>query len=246
MANGAGRFLADLTWSEAERLLTPERVVLLPLGASAKEHGHHLRLDNDARLADHLARAVAAASDVVVLPTLGYHHYPAFAVYPGSTSLRPETARDLVVDIVRSIAAYGPRRFYILNTGISTVGPLADAATRLATDGVTMRWTDWKALLAPLETQFCSQPRGSHADEAETSLMLHLEPSRVEMKAAARELAEWKPGGFQRDATKPGTFSPSGVWGDATLATAEKGRALFEGIVAGLLSDVAALRNAPN
>lgn len=236
--------LADLAWPEAERHLTPERVVVLPLGAAAKEHGHHLRLDNDLRLADHCARAVAAAADVVVLPTLGYHHYPAFAAYPGSTSLRAGTARDLVLDIVRSIAAHGPRRFYVLNTGISTVGPLADAAALLATDGVTLRWTDWAALLKPLEARLCKQPLGSHADEAETSLMLHLEPGRVDMKAATRELAPWQPGGFQRDAAKPGTYSPSGVWGDATLATAEKGKALFDGIVAGLLRDVAALRRA--
>ena len=46
-----GTVLADLTWVEAERRLTPDTVVVIPLGAEAKEHGPHLRLDNDARLA---------------------------------------------------------------------------------------------------------------------------------------------------------------------------------------------------
>lgn len=238
-----GRLLADLAWPEAERLLTEDRVVVLPLGAAAKEHGHHLRLDNDARLADHLARAVAAAADVAVLPPLVYHHYPAFAAYPGSTSLRPATARDLVVDVVRSVAAHGPRRFYVLNTGISTKGPLDDAAAELAKDSLTLRCTDWAALLKPLEAQLCKQPRGGHADEAETSLMLHLEPFRVELAKAKPELAEWKPGGFQRDPAKAGTYSPTGAWGDPTLATKEKGKALFEGIVKGLLDDIRVLES---
>ena len=40
---------------------------------------------------------------ILVAPTLAYHFYPAFAEYPGSTSLRLETARDLTVDVVRSL-----------------------------------------------------------------------------------------------------------------------------------------------
>ena len=90
-----GTVLADLTWVEAERRLTPDTVVVIPLGAEAKEHGPHLRLDNDARLAAYFRDRILAAADVVVAPTVNYHFYPAFVEYPGSTHLRFETARDL-------------------------------------------------------------------------------------------------------------------------------------------------------
>ena len=46
-AGAKGVLLEDLTWLEAEKVLTGETVVVIPLGAAAKEHGPHLRLKND-------------------------------------------------------------------------------------------------------------------------------------------------------------------------------------------------------
>src|SRR5262245_3922994 len=97
-----GYLLSELSWLEAERVLTADRVVVIPVGAAAKEHGPHLRLDNDYVLADELAARLVETMPVVVAPPLLYHFYPAFAEYPGSTSLSLETARDVVIDIVRS------------------------------------------------------------------------------------------------------------------------------------------------
>ena len=74
--------LEDLTWPEAERHLTPDSVVLLPLGAAAKEHGPHLKLRNDLTLADHLTERVMNASRVLVAPALTYHFYPASSSIP--------------------------------------------------------------------------------------------------------------------------------------------------------------------
>ena len=119
--------LADLSWQEAERLLTPDTLIILPLGAAAKEHGPHLRLDNDYRLAEALSGLVMQRTPVIVAPTVSFHHYPAFTSYPGSVSLRFNTARDLIVDIIGSLAAFGPRRFYVLNTGVWGDPTLADA-----------------------------------------------------------------------------------------------------------------------
>ena len=130
----AGILLEDLTWQQAERVLTPDAIVVIPLGAAAKEHGPHLRLKNDFVLAEYFTRRVVAREAVVVAPTINYHFYPAFVEYPGSTSLRLETARDLVVDICRSLARFGPKRFYVLNTGVSTIRALKPAQDQLAAE----------------------------------------------------------------------------------------------------------------
>jgi len=237
-----GVVLADLTWVEAEAVLKPDAIVVIPLGAGCKEHGPHLRLDNDLRMADYLADKVVAAADVVVAPAITYHYYPAFIEYPGSASLSFETARDLVVDIVRSLAAYGPRRFYVLNTGISTLRPLEAAAQLLRGDGILLRYTDIGAVSAAETKRVQQQTRGSHADEIETSMMLYIAPERVNMRLAVRDDNRDVPGPLTRKADGKGIYSPSGVWGDATLATREKGRVVVEATVAGLLRDVAALR----
>src|SRR5580658_10963091 len=99
-----GTVLADLTWVEAEKALKPETVVVIPIGAESKEHGPHLPLKTDFIQAEYLKRRILERSDVVVAPTVNYHYYPAFGEYPGSTTLRLETARDLMIDICRSLA----------------------------------------------------------------------------------------------------------------------------------------------
>jgi creatinine amidohydrolase len=236
-----GVMLERLTWPEAERVLTPETVVMLPIGAAAKEHGPHLPLANDRILADGLAARVVARASVVCLPTLGYHHYPAFVEYPGSTSLELATARDVVVDICRSVARHGPRRFYALNTGVSTVRALAPAARVLAGEGLRLAYTDILAILEPAAAPICRQPHGTHADEVETSMMLVLAPEVVDMRKAARDLGEDRPGCLTRRPDGPGTYSPTGIFGDATLATVEKGRILVDALVEGILRDVEAL-----
>jgi creatinine amidohydrolase len=239
-----GVVLGDLTWVQAQAVLKPDAVVIIPLGAGCKEHGPHLRLDNDQRTADYLADRVLAAADVIVAPAINYHYYPAFIEYPGSASLAFETARDLVIDIVRSLAAYGPRRFYVLNTGISPLGPLQAAAQLLRRDGILLRYTDIAAVSAAETKRVQQQTRGSHADEIETSMMLYIAPERVNMRLAVRDDNVEVPGPLTRKADGKGTYSPSGVWGDATLATREKGRVVVEATVTGLLRDIATLRSA--
>ena len=134
-----GIVLADLTWVEAEKALRPETVVVIPIGAEAKEHGPHLKLKTDFLEAEYYTRQILERADVVVAPTVNYSYYPAFVEYPGSTTLRLETARDMLVDICRSLARYGPKRFYALNTGVSTVRALQPAAEILAGDSILLR-----------------------------------------------------------------------------------------------------------
>lgn len=236
-----GILLEDLTWVEAEKVLTRETVVVIPLGAAAKEHGPHLKLKNDLILAEYLKKRVLKASNAVIAPTVNYSFYPAFVEYPGSTSLRMETARDLIVDICRSIARHGPRRFYILNTGVSTVRALRPAVELLASDGIVMRFTDVLKVIGPVEKKIAKQEGGTHADEMETSMILYMDPKSVDMKKAVKDYRPGQ-GRLTRDPNGEGTYSPSGVWGDATLATREKGRIVTEALVKGILDDIEELR----
>jgi len=217
---------------------------VIPLGAASKEHGPHLLLSNDAILAAHLTRELLARADVVVAPSIPYSFYPAFVEYPGSVSLRLETARDTVVDVCRSLARYGPRRYYVLNTGISTLRALAPAAEELARSGIAMRYTNLGTLLGPVEKEICTQEGGTHADESETSMLLYIEPSAVDMKKAGKDYQPGK-GPLSRTPGPNVVYSKSGVWGDPTLATREKGERLWKALVGGIVRDVAELRAAP-
>ena len=241
----AGVLLGDLTWMEAETRLGPETVVVVPLGAASKEHGPHLLLKNDWLLAEYFKQRVVAEADVVVAPTLGFGFYPAFAEYPGSISLRLETARDLVVDVCKSLAAHGPRRFYVLNTGVSTVRALAPAAEALAGEGIALRYTELGKALGPIEREIGEQEGGSHADETETSMMLVIAPETVNMQKAVKDYDPGGKGGLSRRPGGPATYSPTGIWGDPTLATRAKGEKLVAAMTRAILEDIEALRRSP-
>lgn len=242
--------LEEIAWPEAERLLTPDAVVVIPLGAASKEHGPHLTLGNDLKLANYLTNRVIASSGesmrIVVAPTLTYHYYPAFLEYPGSTSLTLDTARAHTVEVVRSLARYGPRRFYILNTGISTLRALEPAATALAGDGILLRYTAFGDRIERAARGIREQAGGSHADEIETSMMLYIDPASVDMSKAVKD---YRPSsGALRLTRTPGgegIYSPTGIWGDPTLATRDKGRAFVEALVAAIHEDIQIVRTAP-
>jgi creatinine amidohydrolase len=242
-----GTYLEHLTWKQAEPLLRATEIVLIPLGARLKEHGLHLPLNNDWRLAEYLAKRVVDAASVVAVPTLQYGYYPAFTEYPGTVSLRLETCRDLVIDVCRSLAAFGPKKYYVLNTGISTLQALGPARQQLWEDGILMDYTDLSEALADVERRVRHQEAGTHADEIETSMMLYIAPETVNLPAAQRDIHPDKgPGGLTRDPdATSGVYSPTGAWGDPTLATPEKGRIVVEALVERLLTSIERLRLRP-
>ena len=241
-----GSLLENLTWPEAERALSPEAIVVIPVGAASLEHGPHLKLGTDLTLANHLARRISRDAAVVVAPAIGYHDFPGFAEYPGSVSLPNATAQTVTTEIVRSVSRYGPRRFYALNTTAAADRALGLAARTLAGTGILLRYTSIEAALQSASRTVRQQPAGSHADEIETSMMLAIDPDAVDMSRAVRDIGPIaSPLQLTRQPNGPGTYSASGTWGDPTLATKQKGQAVLDALVATIQSDLEDLRLSP-
>jgi len=231
--------LQYLTWQEAEEVFERYDVVVIPLGAITKEHGPHLPLNNDYIMAEYLAERVVKELEIILMPTIPFGYYPSFLEYPGSVSLKAETFKELVKDMCKSLAGYGVRKFYILNTGVSTVRPLMQASKELIEEsGLTMKFTD--ILKAGEETVKAveKQEGGTHADEIETSMMLYIKRDIVNMDKAVKDYHPRRGRGLTRDPNKPGVYSPTGIWGDPTLATREKGEKVVEATVKYILDDI--------
>lgn len=234
-----GLFIEHLTWVEVEAALKRFDTLLLPVGARCKEHGPHLPLNTDFLFAEYLAGRVAEACRVMVAPTVPYGFYPAFVEYPGSVHVRADVFRDTIVDVCRSFLRHGVRKFYVLNTGISTLAPLNEAKEVLDRDGVRLEYSDLRALGVAARESVEKQPHGTHADEIETSIMLYVAPQVLQLDRARPELSPDARGGLTRNPNYPGVYSPAGSWGDPTLATAEKGRVVTEAIVAEIITFLA-------
>jgi len=237
---GKGIFLENISWTTAKELLTPETVVVIPLGAGAKEHGPHLPLSTDFLQAQGVAHLVAAERKVIITPVVSYGFYPAFLRYAGSTSIDFSTSTEMLLNIVRSLAGYGPRRFYVINIGVSTTPTLLATAKRLADEGILLYYSDYdRDNMVKVDEAIRTQAFGGHANELETSSVLFLHPELVDMRKAVNDTAAKGGKGILSPVKMEGTtFSPSGIIGYAALATKEKGQRFMQEYTAAVVREI--------
>ncbi len=239
-----GVYLESLTWPEAEVWINRTRFIALPLGAAAKEHGPHLPLNNDAVTAQWLAERIRLRFPVLIAPLLNTSYYPAFAEYPGSISLSRETACRMLVETCQSLASFGCRRFYTVNTGLSTELPLSQAQATLHDKGIELRYLQLSEAHKRLDPTLFQQEFGSHADEYETSLMLYIAPDIVKMEKAVDDGSEGE-GNLSRTQGR-GIWSASGVYGRASLASREKGELVARALLQQIELDIHRFFYLPN
>jgi creatinine amidohydrolase len=241
-----GRRLENVTWTEAEQLLTPQTIVVIPLASASSEHGPHLPLRSDLALAEYFAGRILQAAPVVVAPPVTYQYAPGFFEYAGSATLSLPTSRDLVVDLVRSLSRFGPKRFYVLPTSPSADRTLEPAAATLAGEGLLLRFARYGTLLDRSSRGLRQQNVVGHADEVETSMLLYAAPDLVDTSKAVRDFSPAPAfGRLTRKRDVQAIYSPTGTWGDATLATKDKGRTIVESVVTSLVQEIEDLRQAP-
>ena len=122
---------------------------------------------------------------MIVAPTLKYHFYPAFLEYPGSTSLTLTTARDITAEVVRNLCV---RTATVLRVEHGHLDP-ARRGLRRASRVRRRRSYARRTQPAPRSGRPASteQQGGTHADEIETSMMLYIDPSSVDMSKAVKD-----------------------------------------------------------
>lgn len=231
--------VAGFTWDQVKERLAAGAAAILPIGAGAKQHGLHMAMATDQVFAEYFSRALAERIDALIWPTLTYGFYPAFVAYAGSVSLSNRSFQAVVTEIANSLSGFGARRVLILDTGLSTIAPV-DAAIRASREPALIRHLKvfagqrFEATVRALK----QQSYGSHADEMETSLMLAIAPELVDMaraKASPVSPEGPSPGPLSPDDPSLPNYSPSGSFGDPTLASAEKGSRLLAAILEDLV-----------
>ena len=224
-------YVAELSWYEVEQKLIKEFLSVLPIGAACKQHGHHLPLNTDCIQAEWLAKNLTLGRSVLIWPTVTYGYYPAFINFPGSCSISEDTFSQSVRDILQGIVKAGAGQILLINTGISTINPLQDAIKLMGEKNNLILFNVYSGTcFSQALTAYEKQPVGHHADEVETSIMLAIAPELVDMDKADCFLEKIEDGPLNRSNPNLPNYTPSGVLGDATLATAEKGRIFLEAI----------------
>lgn len=242
-----GDWLSDLTWPEAKMRFDAGAIVVVPIGAASKEHGHHLPLATDWILAKGITDRVLEELPIVAAPILGHGYYPAFRHYPGSQHLSPATFSAVVEEVMAGFVTQGVTRLVLLNTGISTT-PVLTVVVREFYERHRVRVLCANIADLGRDTDdLMGQKFGGHGDEHETSIILALAPDQVQMDKAAPDYGHvdtlpktklYAPVLFDGDESSGWDFSRYGVRGDPSLASAEKGEAMLKAIVRDIVEGI--------
>lgn len=227
-------FPSELGNSTSSLLHGTSPALVIPIG-STEQHGPHLPLDTDTRIAAAVARGVAERladadhdSGWIIAPPIGYGASGEHESFSGTVSIGTPALRLLLVEFGRSAASWA-RRLAFVNGHGGNVEALAAATALLRYEGRDVGW--------------CScgvEHADAHAGHTETSVLLHISPDVVrldEIVAGNRApLAELLP------AMRSGgvaAVSELGVLGDPTTATAADGERLFAEMVDGCVGRIA-------
>jgi creatinine amidohydrolase len=249
-----------LTWPEIADAVRDERVPIVPIG-TLEDHGRHLPIDTDVTLVEAICRGAAEelADETVLLPPIVHGYSPHHMDFPGTITIGWDTFCRYCTDVATSLVRHGFKRVLLVN-GHGSNQNLVEMAARLTMvehPGSLVAASFY--LASPASAEVIAQVRESdqggmaHACELETSLYLHLMPEAVDMDKAVDERSypssdnawmDWSDGPLK---VMPwwSSFSESGVQGDATKATAEKGKALYEAAVSEIAGFVKELKSMP-
>jgi len=237
----------ELSWPALDKV-DREIPVVIPLG-SCEQHGRHLPVFVDSIQVTAIAEQVEKkmSRKILLTPTLwlgSSHHHRDF---PSIISLPPSLYTQMIQQVATCILDIGFRRIFFLNGHGGNETPGSQALTELvnlndqANDAYLVFASWWKLgsdALAPAKHGMKTENL-SHACEYETSFTLFLRPDLVKLAEArdtppvidnkwfSSERLSGKVAVFRRFSR----FTAAGNYGKPSAATAEKGRAMFEGIV---------------
>jgi len=220
--------------SEEIRSARPDTAIL-PVG-STEQHGPHLPVCTDALIAGQVATAICERTGALLLPTLPYSTCREHRGSSGTVWMNASTFDALIRDMAACLREQGIRRLVLLlaHGGVFIAGPTTREINSDSPDIKVIR-VDLSILPASPERAAILECRDNlHACESETSLMLHLAGHLVRrdrivdcVPQVPRDFLNYQPI-FK--------YSPAGVWGRPSLASREKGAALFELLVRDCIS----------
>lgn len=218
-------FPRELGNSTSRQLHDASAALIVPVG-STEQHGPHLPLDTDTRIATAVAEALVTVlraqdeSKWLIAPAIAYGASGEHEGFAGTVSIGTEALAKLLVEFARSACRWSSRLVFVNGHG-GNVEALRRAVTLLRYEGRDAAWCSCVASNAD-----------AHAGHTETSVLLYVSPDVVRQderiagnRAPLSELLpEMRRGGVA-------AVSSLGVLGDPTTATADEGRKIFAEMV---------------
>ncbi|SHH03054.1 creatinine amidohydrolase [Anaerosphaera aminiphila DSM 21120] len=222
-------FIKEMTWKEFDERRKETKTLIVPSGA-IEVYGPHMPLGTDIIVANKLSDLIAEKVDALVAPCLEVGQSSNLFGFPGTVYCKPENIKEVYRDICESYIKWGFKEFFILNTHLHNTAPLNSLMEELENEyDVKCGLVGWWQYIWKFEGIFESEAPHGHASESGTSVMLYLHPELVDMEKAVNSPSLYKDEypSIQKY-KKYDEYSVTGTMGDATIATAEKGKIVVE------------------
>jgi len=236
-----GRLLADCRLPQVEAQLARSPRVLVPLGAT-EQHGPHAPFGTDAILAAEVCARLARRIDALVAPAVAYGVSGDHRGFAGVPYVSVPTLSGVIADLAVSLTEGGFRQVVFVNghytNTIALQGALFEAHDRLPDDALVYGFNYWDPLPTEQAEAYLSFREGMHANVGETSAVMAVDASLVDLDAAIAEFPSFPGGGsvplvsafFLSGKGRTYRATRSGVWGDPSSSTADKGLAYLQQI----------------
>lgn len=226
---GKAKEILHMTRDEVAKAITSFPVAILPLGAT-EQHGHHLPLGTDIFLAEGISRKLSEKTGALLLPTLSFGYSWVWRDIPGTLSMQQHHVEAVIKDIAHSVSRYGIKLLVLVNGHDANNSSMKYAARELMDElDMSVIYLFYPNIESVIDMHCDSHTWHGmiHACEFETSLMLALKPELVQMDKAVSEYPK-KPNLYGKSTISLGNLSQSGVYGNAILATKEKGEKMID------------------
>ena len=175
------RQIGRMSWREAAEAFGTDPVVLLPMG-TVEQHGPNLPMAADAVVAEHVALGAASRSNAVVVPTMPFGYCESSRSFPGTITLSAMTLSRCLSDAISSLVEHGARRFIVVNNHRSNEPIVQQVAREAMRDRrvIIGSFFPWGELISAQRNEYpgLSETIG-HGGEPETSVLLHVCPDDV-------------------------------------------------------------------
>jgi creatinine amidohydrolase len=221
-------WLDELSTVETAQAAKMGKVVIFPIG-SVEEHGEHLPLCTDSVQAEYVALEVAKKTGCLVAPPFSYGIVNAGRNFAGTLTIQFDTLFFLVRDVLSELARNGFNRIIVMSghAGSSHMAALKLAAQEVIRQNGEENGKQRTRIMVLSDFDFAEElaaeladPRDGHAGTIETARMMDIRPDLIKSKGIP---SHYEMPRFEV-VLHPEQYFPSGVHGDPTAATIEKGK----------------------
>lgn len=223
--------LFHMDWKTAENEIANADAIIISIG-SVEQHGYHLPLGTDTIITEKILEKVTEDKKIVYYPAITFGQTWSSSTYPGTISISENSLLAYLECVIESLQTFKPKKIILYTFHRGNEKVITEYCRRNMTNE-NLYHIEFFNIYDYVKEKVDDHKFGAiwHAGEIETSLMLYIDFESVNLDKFEKNEIVSKVDISKVKEIKWKEFNSSGSWGDASLATFEKGEFIFNTLV---------------